>query len=1366
MKGLILFFLVLFVWTIGGVQVSINNLKTTNAVKVVVNDINSCALFDDGSVKCWGSTIDIGDFGSIIPPYLYTDPNIFIGDDEYPSNIGNIFIPTNPSTLSSAVTDICIGSAHACVIVQNRVVCWGQNDAFQLGTNSSSTLDLRSVTEPWVTLVDTPLSIVCGYNFTCVLTSTNNVECWGANPDNDLFLGGKNGSYYAPILPNPGHALSISALAYHACALNNIETAIIVVCWGDNTYSQSGNVTDLQISPFNVTQISVNSLYNLNIITAGLTQTCASSAYQVFCWGFNPVNNITTTSPNLFYDTATQNYITTLSLGPLNGGMIFQTGSDKLRMWGIGENGINAVTNSANQVRPAATPYINFALYGLFSLVSISRYHACAIYSGDVVCWGQGYFGNLGDPNLYSSGIGFGASITSLLPLCIYASLEFVSNNSYIAIQATTGYSPDWAFSITGNCYPQLQLRAISSPNITTLSFAFNGSIHDYVLRVQSNTKVSVTNVTVSLIAANHSALYQSDIFPLSLHVLQGNVNNLNSQIFFPKKYNILCDSTWDNWDYPQYIPQLTLQLADQFSNVIQPNPGETPSEYIYSQMKFLNLGANMSLYDNNMFYNATGYWKIPFRLAPTAAHFQYWFLVTNLLLWPGAQIQYPDQPNLNWIRQNYTFEVGSEFDISASFTSAFSDVPFSLICNKIFMCLTATITDYQSDQVFYSSMTYCSNSSVQFTFSPIYTAKTYTLSTKFQSDYISPQFYNTSVTFIPTVPSYYNVSIASESANFVSLLLVPHDAYSNTYSSCSLSSLSPYPIASSTPSTNPPSTGCQPTSPGTYVAITYFFPLVNNNHPITFTFVSPSAGIFQFNYTPVSIITTSSTTTTTSTTTTSTTTTTPTTSSTTTSTTTTTPTTTTSETTASSSTPSSSTSTSTTTSTTQISDQSIATSTSTSASSSSGSQASTVTSSTTQNSAPNIATSTTSTSTGTGSSSTTETPTTSSTIHTTTTTTNSTIGALTAPIPKSNNAGKFAAGILVPLVVVFAYIAWRINKKRQRRKEEEEKDNNATSGGIRRGSSKKEMLAIELEDIYLYDVVKGEQIGEGAFGKVFKGEWQGVQVALKTVSQASHIQELQEEAAILRKLKHPNVVMFLGIYVDPMDSMTYLVTEFMPDGSLDKVLQANDRYIDLNIIIKMARGAAAGMLQLEKKHIVHCDLSCRNLLVSRVGDEYSVKVSDFGLSKVNLENVSIESESTVIAVKWSALESIKNREFTSKSDVWSFGVTLWEMLSYGKQPYQGMTNLEVVKWLIDGNRLQPPNGTPLSIQKLLARCWRENPAERPTFSEIIAIFDELQNVKPKGVEIEIAPYRYSFLDWKRKSAKEKDNNIYDKTVV
>ncbi|RXG73056.1 Inactive tyrosine-protein kinase transmembrane receptor ROR1, partial [Armadillidium vulgare] len=256
------------------------------------------------------------------------------------------------------------------------------------------------------------------------------------------------------------------------------------------------------------------------------------------------------------------------------------------------------------------------------------------------------------------------------------------------------------------------------------------------------------------------------------------------------------------------------------------------------------------------------------------------------------------------------------------------------------------------------------------------------------------------------------------------------------------------------------------------------------------------------------------------------------------------------------------------------------------------------------------------------------------------------------------------------------------------------------------------------------------QELGEGAFGKVYRGELEGVVpngnsvlVAIKTLKEnatAKTRQDFHREVELMTDLRHPNIVCLLGVVIkeEPMcmgDLHEFLISHSprsdvsacSDDGVSQVVLEQQDMLV-------IATQIAAGMEYLASHHYVHRDLASRNCLV---GDNLTVKISDFGLSRdiYSSDYYRVQSKS-LLPVRWMPPESILYGKFTTESDVWSFGVVLWEIFSYGLQPYYGYNNQEVIEMIRSRHLLPCPDDCLPRIYVLMVECWHETANRRPTF--------------------------------------------------
>eukprot|EP01118_Nematostelium_gracile_P016855 TRINITY_DN7069_c0_g1_i4.p2 TRINITY_DN7069_c0_g1~~TRINITY_DN7069_c0_g1_i4.p2 ORF type:complete len:578 (+),score=74.00 TRINITY_DN7069_c0_g1_i4:2744-4477(+) len=242
-------------------------------------------------------------------------------------------------------------------------------------------------------------------------------------------------------------------------------------------------------------------------------------------------------------------------------------------------------------------------------------------------------------------------------------------------------------------------------------------------------------------------------------------------------------------------------------------------------------------------------------------------------------------------------------------------------------------------------------------------------------------------------------------------------------------------------------------------------------------------------------------------------------------------------------------------------------------------------------------------------------------------------------------------------------------------------------------------------------------KLGEGSFGQVYYGRWQGTPVALKKLNQEEY-KAFRKEAAILSTINHPNVIQFLGLYTSN-DGFQYMVTEYAANGSLDRYLIEKGSGVDINRKIGFLLDATKGMQYLASRKIIHRDLACRNLLVNK---GHEVLVGDFGLSRYG-EEYHVSSEAK-IPIRWTAIEVLENKIATTASDVWSFGIVCWEVFENGTQPYHNYSFDIVLNALRNGERLPKPDLCPDIVWDMMKKCWNKDPSERPSFSDILTLLE------------------------------------------
>ncbi|XP_075511797.1 serine/threonine-protein kinase CTR1 [Primulina tabacum] len=270
--------------------------------------------------------------------------------------------------------------------------------------------------------------------------------------------------------------------------------------------------------------------------------------------------------------------------------------------------------------------------------------------------------------------------------------------------------------------------------------------------------------------------------------------------------------------------------------------------------------------------------------------------------------------------------------------------------------------------------------------------------------------------------------------------------------------------------------------------------------------------------------------------------------------------------------------------------------------------------------------------------------------------------------------------------------------------------------------------LAMDWLEISWDDLHIKERIGAGSFGTVYRAEWHGSDVAVKVLTiQDFHDDQLKEflrEVAIMKRIRHPNVVLFMGA-VTKRPHLS-IVTEYLPRGSLYRLIHrpAAGEILDQRRQLRMALDVAKCINYLHRltPPIVHWDLKSPNLLVDK---NWTVKVCDFGLSRFKA-NTFISSKSIAGTPEWMAPEFLRGEPSNEKSDVYSFGVILWELVTK-QQPWSGLSPAQVVGAVAFQNRrLAIPQNTCSILASLMESCWADDPAQRPSFADIVGTLKKL----------------------------------------
>uniref|UniRef100_A0A8C9X0S9 receptor protein-tyrosine kinase n=1 Tax=Sander lucioperca TaxID=283035 RepID=A0A8C9X0S9_SANLU len=267
--------------------------------------------------------------------------------------------------------------------------------------------------------------------------------------------------------------------------------------------------------------------------------------------------------------------------------------------------------------------------------------------------------------------------------------------------------------------------------------------------------------------------------------------------------------------------------------------------------------------------------------------------------------------------------------------------------------------------------------------------------------------------------------------------------------------------------------------------------------------------------------------------------------------------------------------------------------------------------------------------------------------------------------------------------------------------------------------------------EIHPSHITKQKVIGAGEFGEVYRGilkvpARKEVAVAIKTLKPGyteKQRQDFLSEASIMGQFSHQNIIRLEGVVTKFKHAM--IVTEYMENGALDRYLKDHDGEFPSFQLVGMLRGIAAGMKYLSDMSYVHRDLAARNILVNNT---LECKVSDFGLSRVLEDNPegTYTTSGGKIPIRWTAPEAIAYRKFTSASDVWSFGIVMWEVMAFGERPYWDMSNHEVMKAINEAFRLPAPMDCPSTVYQLMLQCWLQDRSKRPRFGDIVNLLDKL----------------------------------------
>ncbi|KAM6961068.1 insulin-like growth factor 1a receptor [Aplochiton taeniatus] len=346
-------------------------------------------------------------------------------------------------------------------------------------------------------------------------------------------------------------------------------------------------------------------------------------------------------------------------------------------------------------------------------------------------------------------------------------------------------------------------------------------------------------------------------------------------------------------------------------------------------------------------------------------------------------------------------------------------------------------------------------------------------------------------------------------------------------------------------------------------------------------------------------------------------------------------------------------------------------------------------------------------------------------------------------PPPKQSYDTTLYLVIIIPVIVILLIASliitlFFVNKKR---------NSDRLGNGVLYASvnpeyfSAAEMYVPDEWEVAREKITMSRELGQGSFGMVYEGLAKGVvkdeaetRVAIKTVNESASMRERIEflnEASVMKEFNCHHVVRLLGVV--SQGQPTLVIMELMTRGDLKSYLRSQRKENStsqvlppLKKMIQMAGEIADGMSYLNANKFVHRDLAARNCMVA---EDFTVKIGDFGMTRDIYEtDYYRKGGKGLLPVRWMSPESLKDGVFTTTSDVWSFGVVLWEIATLSEQPYQGMSNEQVLRFVMEGGLLDKPDNCPDMLFELMRMCWQYNPKMRPTFLEIInSIKDDLE---------------------------------------
>ncbi|XP_043954631.1 tyrosine-protein kinase Tec isoform X1 [Gambusia affinis] len=258
--------------------------------------------------------------------------------------------------------------------------------------------------------------------------------------------------------------------------------------------------------------------------------------------------------------------------------------------------------------------------------------------------------------------------------------------------------------------------------------------------------------------------------------------------------------------------------------------------------------------------------------------------------------------------------------------------------------------------------------------------------------------------------------------------------------------------------------------------------------------------------------------------------------------------------------------------------------------------------------------------------------------------------------------------------------------------------------------------FSYEMWEINPSELTFMKELGSGQYGQVRLGMWRSQhKVAIKAIKEGAMFEEdFIEEAKLMMKLSHPKLVQLYGVC--SQQRPIYIVTEFMQQGCLVNYLRQRRGSFSLGSLLDMCLDVCEGMEYLEANSFIHRDLAARNCLMN---EAMVVKVSDFGMARYVLDNQYTSTKGAKFPVKWSPPEVFNYCKFSSKSDVWSYGVLMWEVFTEGQMPFDQSLNHQVVAMVTNGHRLFRPKMATAALYDIMQLCWNNRPEDRPSFSQL-----------------------------------------------